>query len=218
MDRFDRARNGAVPPFTESFPRSSLSVYPADTNQVLQMFEQNKIDIAFCVEPKTDPSLVFEHLFWDELLFLVAPRHPWAIEGRANRTELSKQNLILYTSNSYTYRLIEEYFGDDEIHLKSGMEMGNIDAMKELVKLGLGIAILPEWVAARELAEQSLVTVPLGKRKLRRNWGILRRANADTYTIQKFISICRTTSSSLLNPLPEPRANGAVHALAGQSN
>lgn len=177
--------------FTETFPRSNLSVYPADTSQVLQWFEQDKMDLAFCIEPKADPSLIFEPLFWDELLFLVSAEHPWAADRKAPRADLSRQKIILYTRSSYTFRLVQEYFVDDKIALKSCLEMGSIEAMKELVKLGLGIAILPRWVASRELEEGTLVGIPLGKRKLRRHWGILRRAQADGYSVQKFIALCR---------------------------
>ena len=194
--------------FTQSFPRSNLSVLPADTSQVLQMFEQDNLDLALCIEPKTDPTLVFEHLFWDELVFLVSPQHPWAIEGRAIRAELSQQNVILYTRSSYTFRLVQEYFGEDELKLKSCLEMGNIEAMKELVKIGLGIAILPQWVARRELAEGALVSLPLGKRKLRRHWGILRRAQGDSYTVQKFIALCRDAAQEL-GAIPETTATAA---------
>src|SRR5690606_34515572 len=99
--------------FQESFPRSNLSLYPADTGQALQMFEQDKIDMAFCIEPKADPGLLFEHLFWDELTFLVHQQHPWALAGKVDRSELPRQNIILYTRSSYTYRLIQDYFVND---------------------------------------------------------------------------------------------------------
>ena len=197
---------GVLRQFTESFPRSNFSVHPADTSQALQMFEQNLIDLAFCIEPKTDPALIFEDLFHDELVFLISPQHPWAIEGRAVRTELAQQNVILYTRSSYTFRLVQEYFGRDELKLKSCLEMGNIEAMKELVKVGLGIAILPRWVARRELAERSLLALPLGKRKLRRHWGILRRAQCDSFAVQKFIALCREAVQDLHEPRQEMEA------------
>lgn len=186
--------------FTEFFPRSNLAVFPADTSQALRMFEQNRIDAAFCIEPKTEPSLVFEPLFWDELVFLVGARHPWAAEGRAARPELGGQNVILYARNSYTFRLVREYFGEDEIELKSGLEMGNIEAMKELVKIGVGIAILPKWVARRELKEGTVAAVPLGKRKLKRHWGILRRPRAEGAGMRKFIALCQEAVRQLEMP------------------
>ena len=177
--------------FTESFPRSNLAIHPADTSQVLQMFEQDRIDLAFCLEPQSSPGCVFEPLFSDELCFIVHSRHACAIAGRIDRTELLQENLILHARTSCTFRLVQDYFAKDQVQIRSGLEVGNIETMKELVKLGLGIAILPRWVALRELSESSLVALPLGPRKLRRCWGILRREKLDSSAVQKLIALCR---------------------------
>ena len=41
------------------------------------------------------------------------------------------------------------------------------------MKLGLGVTILAPWVAQNELTKKSLVALPLGRRKLKRQWGVL---------------------------------------------
>ncbi|MGH8503990.1 MAG: LysR substrate-binding domain-containing protein [Gammaproteobacteria bacterium] len=59
--------------------------------------------------------------------------------------------------------------------LKAVIELGSMEATKELVKLGLGVSILAPWIAHKELQEKSLVALPLEKRKLKRTWGIAHR-------------------------------------------
>ncbi|GDX11942.1 hypothetical protein LBMAG57_37140 [Verrucomicrobiota bacterium] len=39
--------------------------------------------------------------------------------------------------------------------------------------LGIGISILAPWTAKNEIKAGTLVALPLGKRKLKRRWGIL---------------------------------------------
>jgi len=51
--------------------------------------------------------------------------------------------------------------------------LGNMEAIKELVKLGLGVSILAPWTARKELPDKSLAALPLGRRKLKRRWGVL---------------------------------------------
>ena len=46
-----------------------------------------------------------------------------------------------------------------------------MEAIKELVKLNLGVSILAPWIVRKEIAEKSLVALPLGRKKLRRKWG-----------------------------------------------
>ena len=71
-------------------------------------------------------------------------------------------------------------------------------AIKELVKLGLGVSILAPWIAQSEIEEGSLVAVPLGRRELKQHWGIAhwesRRLNLPEET---FVGLCQSVSDNL---------------------
>ena len=70
-------------------------------------------------------------------------------------------------------------------------EFGSIEAIKELVKLGLGVSILAPWTCRKELEEGSLATLPLGRRKLKRQWGILHwRGRRFSLAEETFIGLC----------------------------
>jgi DNA-binding transcriptional LysR family regulator len=89
--------------------------------------------------------------------------------------------------------MIEDYFHRDEIVLPTSIELGNMEAIKELVKLGLGVSILARWVARKELAEGSLCALPLGRRKLKRRWGfILPKGQRLTLAPETFIGLCKS--------------------------
>jgi len=87
--------------------------------------------------------------------------------------------------------MIESYFNEDDIVLFSQLDLGNMEAIKELVKLGLGVSILASWVARAELTDGSLVALPLGKRKLRRRWGVLHwKGRRMSLVEETFIGLC----------------------------
>ena len=137
-------------------------------------------------------------MFTDELVFITSPQHPWAKASRVNRSEIPRQDYILYKRKSYTSEMIERYFRQEEIVLFSQLDMGNMEAIKELVKLGLGVSILAPWTARKELEEGSLVAMPLGKRKLRRRWGVLhwpgRRMSMAEET---FVGLCEESTREM---------------------
>jgi len=125
-------------------------------------------------------------------MFLVGATHSWASNRQVVRAEIPKQNYVLYNKGSYTFRLIEQYFREENMVLNTVIELGSMDAIKELVKLGLGASIIAPWIAARELQEKSVVTLPLGKRKLTRVWGIAHWRNRRlTMTEETFVSLCK---------------------------
>ena len=56
--------------------------------------------------------------------------------------------------------------------MQNVIELGSMEAIKELVKIGMGAGVLAPWIAREELAKGALVSLPLGKRKLKRRWGV----------------------------------------------
>lgn len=184
--------------FKESFPQCVIQIEPGDTPTALELLHNNRIDLALALEPRNLGRLQFRHLFTDELRFLVSPVHPWAMAGRVERSEIARQRFILYARTSYMADMIETYFRREDIGLSTFIELGNMEAIKELVKLGLGVGILAPWVAQRELAEGSLRALPLGPRKLQRCWGILLR-NGQHLTLaeETFIGLCSAVSDNL---------------------
>ena len=181
--------------FKESFPRCAISIEPGDTPEAIESLRAHRIDLAVNLEPRREESLEFRPLFTDELLFALSPIHPWAKAGRVPRDDIARQHYILYGKASYTFQMIEEYFREEKIVLHSLLDLGNMEAIKELVKLGLGISIIAPWTAKKEIEAGSLVTLPLGRRKLKRRWGVLHWKNQRLNLAQEtFIRLCESVS------------------------
>lgn len=184
--------------FKESFPEHNITVEPGDTPALVSALLRHRIDLALSLEPENDPQLEFYPLFTDELHFVVGVLHPWAKSRRVERDEIPLQNYILYNKGSITFRLIQDYFRQEGMVLNTIMELGSMEAIKELVKLGLGVSIVTPWIANKEIDEGSVVALPLGRRKLRRRWGILcwrgKRLNLAEET---FMGLCEAACASL---------------------
>ena len=177
--------------FRESFPQCVISIEPGDTPEMIAALRDRRIDLAVNLEPKRDEPLSFRPLFTDELSFLLSPLHPWARAGKVERSQIAKQHYILYGKRSYTAGMIDEYFREEDIVLYSSIDLGSMEAIKELVKLGLGVSILATWTCRKEIEERSLVSLPLGKRKLRRRWGVLHwRGRRLSLAEETFIGLC----------------------------
>ena len=189
---------GVLREFKESFPDCAISIEPGDTPEMIDALREHRIDLAVNLEPRREDWLEFRPLFTDELQFIVSPLHAWAREGRVPREDIGRQNYILYGKTSYTFRMIEEYFRQDEIVLHSLLDLGNMEAIKELVKLGLGVSILAPWTARKELSERSLVALPMGRRKLRRRWGVLHwRGRRLSLAEETFVGLCVSVSERI---------------------
>jgi len=179
--------------FKKSYPQAIIAVEPGDTREAIALLRSNQIDLALTLEPKREDDFEFTPLFADEMQFVMAPSHAWAKTGQVVREEIPKQQYVLYNKNSFTFELVESYFRTEGMVLNMIMEFGSMEAIKELVKLGLGVSILALWIARKEIESGELVALSLGKRKLKRTWGLLHwRARRLTLTEETFMSLCRT--------------------------
>jgi LysR family transcriptional regulator, low CO2-responsive transcriptional regulator len=186
--------------FQKTFPKVQLNIEPGDTTEAVDLLDQRSIDCAICLEPNREERFEFRPLFSDELLFLVGAEHPWARQGRVERNEIPDQNYVLYNKGTYTFELIEKYFRDEHIALNTVIELRSMEAIKELVKAGIGISILAPWVAEKEIAERSLSAFPLGKRKLKRQWGVLHWRNPNLpLPLTQFVEACSRACARFQN-------------------
>jgi DNA-binding transcriptional LysR family regulator len=184
--------------FKESFPQSLIQVEPGDSRDLVPGLERQKIDLAVGLQHTPDERFDFLPLFTDELVFLVSPLHPWAQTGSVKREEIPKQSLIIYRKGSHTFRIVDDYFRKEDVVLNTVIELGSMEAIKEMVKLGLGVSIVAPWVAPEELRNRSLVALPLGRRKLKRDWGILHwRGRRLTLAEETLVGLSRTAAENL---------------------
>jgi DNA-binding transcriptional LysR family regulator len=185
--------------FKECFPEHLVQLEPGDSPALVDALLKHRIDLALTLEAAGESQLEFHPLFTDELQFLVSATHPWARQGRVESSEIPKQSYILYNKRSVTFQLIEEYFRREQMVLNTVLEVGSMEAMKELVKLGLGVCILAPWTARREVEEGSLVALPLGRRKLTRRWGISQWSGRRLGLAEEtFIGLCRSACAALV--------------------
>ncbi|WP_404421899.1 LysR family transcriptional regulator [Nibricoccus sp. IMCC34717] len=187
--------------FKQSFPRCVIKIEPGDHADQLELVRSNQIDLAIMLEPVGMDEFTFIPLFTDELKFLVAPLHPWGRKGGVDRGALAEETLILYNKNSYTFRLINDYFRSERLSLGNVIELGSMEAIKELVKIGLGVGILAPWIAQRELDAGSLVAHPLGRKPLRRAWGVVHlKGRRLPLAEETFVGLCLSVTEDLRKP------------------
>ena len=191
-----------IPPvlreFKESFPEHAISLEPGDTPELVNALLKQRIDLALSLEVEGESQLEFHPLFSDELHFIVSALHPWARSGKVDREEIPRQSYILYSKRSVTFRLVEHYFRREEMVLNTVLEVGSMEATKELVKLGLGVSILAPWICRKEIEDGSLIALPLGRKKLSRRWGIIHwRGKRLNLAEETFIGLCESACATL---------------------
>jgi DNA-binding transcriptional LysR family regulator len=155
-------------------PRLHLTARVVRPWEMVDALANGQLDLVIGEPQKTKPEISFTPLFESPLRILAGREHRWAIKGKITPGELAKEPCILTDKAHPTRLLIDRYFAADEIELNAIAEIDSFDAIKELVKTGSAISILPLWVMKDELASGVLTDFPPGRRALLQTWGLYR--------------------------------------------
>lgn len=184
--------------FRQSFPDCALRIEPGDGPRLVEALRANQIDLGLMLEPRDEDGLEFRKLFSDELRVLVSPMHAWARAGRVDAKAMATEALIVYNRGSFTDTLLSAHLRAAGIETENTTELGSMEAIKELAKVGVGAGVLAPWVARRELAEGSLVSLSLPGGKLRRTWGVgYLRGRKLSLAEETFAGLCDAVATTL---------------------
>ena len=189
---------GVIRELKKNFANLTIQIETGDMPEMLPLLRANKVDLALGMEPEDQSGLDIRQVFRDELLFMFSSTHPWSDARSVTRDDVRKQPLILYRRSSYTTQLVEKYFQEQDLVPSTMMEIASIEAIKELVKLNLGVSVLAPWTADKELARGTLKMRPLSGQPLRRKWVIASIAGRRLSLMEEtFSRLCRNVSSGL---------------------
>ena len=184
--------------FKQSFPDCALRIEPGDGPRMVDLLGSNQVDLALMLEPGRESGLEFRRLFNDELRLLVSPMHAWARLGRVPGEALKKETLIVYNKGSYSDELLTKHLHAAGLELGDTMQLGSMEAIKELAKVGVGAGVLAPWIAKREIAEGSLVSLPLPGGKLKRSWGVAHlRGRKLSLAEETFSGLCEAVAKTV---------------------
>lgn len=180
--------------FRKLYPRCEIHIESDDTHELIEMMNNSEIDLALGIGGREPAWTRFEPLFEDELIFVFAPNHPWAKLSTPSPTDVEKESFLVYARSSETYRFLKSSFTQAGVRLRPGLSLGDMGAIKEMAKVGIGVGIVARWVAQDELQNGELLSLslPTGLAGKRRSWGVLCHANRQLTMVENdFLRLCR---------------------------
>ncbi|TLX09859.1 LysR family transcriptional regulator [Rhizobium sp. MHM7A] len=179
---------GAIAAARKSMPGLEITVSIGNADDILRDLEANSLDIAVVALPAPGRNLEIES-FYEEELLAVAPAGSPVPEGGPDAAFMRDRTLLLYEGGN-TRRAIDAWLAAPETRMRPAMEFGSIEAIKELVAVGLGWSILPGLAVKRDRG-RPLTTSSLQPKLTRRLGIVLRRDKHLTRGLREVIKCLR---------------------------
>jgi DNA-binding transcriptional LysR family regulator len=159
-------------------PGITLSVRTGRSEDVLAMVLAGDVQIGI-VRALRHPAIEVTPFYQEELLLACAPGHPLAADGEVRIEQLGGEALVLFDRDSSYHELTGALFRAAGVVPRGVLELDNIDAAKQMVRRGLGVALLPHTAIAADLADGALEAAAIiGAPSVRRQIVAIRRRGA----------------------------------------
>jgi len=149
--------------YMRRFPDVELVVLAGTTEFLLEALRSHHLDLAVVMSNVPHPGLTITPLGLEELVVVMNRAHPLARKRALLPADLLSLRFILYGKHSAMQNLIDRYFESLEVAPRITMEVENNEAIKSLVRCGLGASILPLCAVAEDSSEELKIMRVKGK-------------------------------------------------------
>ena len=170
--RYELGMSWVVPSLAQlerSHPERRIHLAFGDTNELLQSIEQQQVDCAITSARLSDARFQLVPLHEEDYVFVASPK-------------LIKKHPLKNPSHCATHRLLDldsslplfRYFLDarppqEDWAFGHVQHLGTIGPVKELVKQGVGVGVLPRYFVQEELAAKRLVKL-MPRTSMAKDW------------------------------------------------
>jgi DNA-binding transcriptional LysR family regulator len=132
----------AIAAFAKDNPMVRLSISARPSPDTLALVTRNEAEIGigrFTTLPRTVRKIP---LFRSGLAAIYPHKHPLSAHKRLSLPSLASYELILLTSQSATRHAVNQVFFENGLEIRTVIEAGSCFAIKEYVRLGLGVGLV----------------------------------------------------------------------------
>ncbi len=145
-------------------------------------------------EPQ-EASLQSVVVYLDELVFVVPPRHPLASAKQISIRQLGAESFVAHIVSSPYREKVIQLFKTHKTPLHMDLELPTLQAIKQFVAMGSGVALVPEISVETELVRGELVRIPVRELELKRKLRIIYRKDANlSHAARAFLKVAEAVA------------------------
>lgn len=176
--------------YKKQFQNHEVILDVANTEDVLNKLDDGELDLAVVEGLFNKEKYEYTLLKKDELMAVFAPSHRFTKMKEVNLEEVLKENLIIREDGSGTRTITENYLkekGYNEKAYNIFMEIGDITAIKSLIKWNLGYSFISREAIKKEVEEKSLAIIKIKDLMIEREFNFVWRKDEKSAFIEEFI-------------------------------
>jgi LysR family transcriptional regulator, regulator for metE and metH len=193
--------------FQQEFPSVEFQLVVEATDDPFQALLEGKLDLAVVCTRIRNRKIRYTPLFDDEMVVIVPPGHRLDGKKCVEPQDFADENLVIYPPKEDS-SLLNEFLVPAGVWPRRIQEVMLTEAIIEMVRGGLGVAVLARWAVAPQLASGAVLGLSLTPRGYHRTWSIaqLRDQRPPAY-LEEFIRLLgeHPIPASSFGGMPTPK-------------
>ncbi|HEV7643011.1 MAG TPA: LysR family transcriptional regulator [Pyrinomonadaceae bacterium] len=163
--------------FRQRYPHIKVEVKRGVASRIPTEIIGREVELGVISFKPHDESVKSVAVEGDELVMIVAPKHPLAKRGEVSVKDLGNESFVAHNAPSPYRESVIETFEKYSVPLNISVELPSLEAIKKLVETGTGVALVPKLSAQSELDQGTLAGVSIKEIRLERKLHIIYRRN-----------------------------------------
>jgi DNA-binding transcriptional LysR family regulator len=164
-----------------------------NTEQIINKLLNREIHLAMIEGPFNKDKFNYKKFKDDELVLAVSSKHEFSQRESVEIEEILRGKLILRERGSGTRKVIENKLIELGYNIENAnvyMEIGSINAIKSLVEINLGYAIISKAAIKREVELEVIKIIPIKDVKIYREFNFIYLNDTAEEFTRNFIDFC----------------------------
>jgi len=192
-----------LPPILQQFcldyPEVQLRVTALGSDRALKVLRDGLIDVAIVMNNRfltASAEIELAVLYEEKIDVLMAVNHPLSSLEKIPLLELVKYPQIVFKDGYGMQRLVQDWFANQNVQIKTAMELNTLDAFRGVIRQGEMIALLPHKALIDSYNDPTLAIRPIAQSEFKK--GISEQEELDSVLTRQVVMV--TTSDRLMIP------------------
>jgi len=160
------------------YPNIRLEARLCDGHEIAHLVSEREVDLGFGIRQTSLHGLRCEVVHKDPLVLVAAPGHRLRRRPSVTVADLGEERFFIHSRHTTTVLTVQRLFAEQLVPFNLAAELWNFETIKQFVRSGSGMAILPASVVQADLHLGRLITIPVEELKIPRPIEITYRDNA----------------------------------------
>ncbi|MEK6335619.1 MAG: LysR family transcriptional regulator [Acidobacteriota bacterium] len=186
-----------IPEFRARHPHIKIEVRRSLASRIPSDILGRETELGILSFKPSDSAIASVAVLKDELALIVPLDHPLAKKGIVSVKELGAESFIAHNVKSPYREQVIRTFEKLKTPLNISMEMPTLEAIKRLVELGQGVALIPRLAVHAEISRRQVAALQVREMKPERRLHLVHRKGSTlSHAARAFLRVARRSPAS----------------------